>query len=124
MWRGRWSSAQCRPSPSGQTLLWPPGVGSEERRDFDEIQNLTNALLAECSHQLVEFRLLAGDVVSTEASLRQSKPAGWLVAPEGRQFDVAETRRRIKLDEIFFVLSHDEKSANLTFSKTIQLTTD
>ena len=91
-------------------------VGSEERRDFDEIQNPTDALLAECSHQLVEFRLLAGDAVSPEAALRQSKPAGWLVAPEGRQFDVAETRWRVKLDEIFLVLSHDEKSANLTIS--------
>ena len=71
-------------------------VGSEERRDFDEIQNPTDALLAECSHQLVKFCLLASVAVSPEAALRQSKPTGWLVAPEGRQFDVAETRWRVK----------------------------
>ena len=91
-------------------------VGSEERRDFNEIQNPTNALLVECSHQLVEFRLLAGDAMSTEVALRQSKPAGWLVAPEGRQFDVEETRWRVKLDEIFLLLSHVEKITNLTIS--------
>ena len=93
--------------------LW---VGSEERRDFYEVQTPTDALLAEGSHQLVEFCLLAADAVSPKTALRQSKPAGWLVAPEGRQFDVEETRWRVKLDEIFLLLSHVEKITNLTIS--------
>ena len=85
---------------------------------------MLSLLSAPTRHQLVEFCLLAGDAVSPEAALRQSKPTGRLVAPEGRQFDVAETRWRIKLDEIFLVFCHDEKSANSTISRTIQLTTN
>ena len=47
--------------------------------------------------------------MGAEAALGQGKPAGGLVTPEGRQFDVAEAWLRIKLDEILLVLfSHDK----------------
>ena len=89
-------------------------VGSEERRDFDEIQNPTDALLAECSHQLVEFRLLAGDAVSPEAALGQGKSAGRLVLPERRELDVMEARGSFKL--------YHCKSSSLMLEKSVNST--
>ena len=62
------------------------------------------------------FHLFADDAVGPEKALGQGKPAGGLVAPEGREFDVAKPRWRIKLDEVLLVVGHGEKSANLSIS--------
>ena len=61
-----------------------------------------------------------------EPALGQGKPAGGLVALEGGEFDVAEARRLVKLDEVLLVLGHGEKSANLSISikKVKIITTD
>ena len=65
---------------------------------------------------MVKLRLLTDDAVGAEAGFCQGEPAGGPVAPEGRDLDVAEARRLVKLNEILFVLGHGEKSANLSIS--------
>ena len=55
-----------------------------------------------------------------EPALGQGKPAGGLVAPEGREFDVAEARWRVKLDEVLLVVGHGENSANSSISMKLK----
>ena len=100
-------------------------VGVEQRRHLHQVQDSSNALLAESSHQLVELRLFADDAMGPETALRQGKPAGGLVTPEGWKFDVAEVRWRVKLDEVLLLVGHGEKSANSSISiKLKTVTTD
>ena len=87
-------------------------VGVEEGRHLHQVQNSPNTLLAEGPDHVVELRLLTADVVGAEAGLGQGEPAGGPVAPEGRELDVPEAGRLVKLDEVLLVLGHVEKSAN------------
>ena len=59
---------------------------------------------------MVELRLLTDVAMGAEAGFCQGKPAGGPVAPEGREFNVTEARRLIKLDEVLFELGHGEKN--------------
>ena len=63
---------------------------------------------------MVELRLLTDDAVGVEAGLGQGEPAGGPVAPEGRQLDVPEAGRLVKLDEVLLVLGHVEKIRELS----------
>ena len=65
---------------------------------------------------MVELRLLTDNAVGVEAGLCQGEPALGPVAPEGRDLDVSEAWRLVKLDEVLLVLGHGEKSANLSIS--------
>ena len=65
---------------------------------------------------MVELCLLTADVVGTEAGLSQGEPAGGPVAPEGRELDVPEAGRLVKLDEVLLVLGHGEKICELSIS--------
>ena len=95
-------------------------VWVEQRRHLHQVQDSSNALLAESSHQLVELCLFTDHAVGPEPALGQGKPAGGLVALEGGEFDVAEARRLVKLDEVLLVLGHGEKSANSSISKKLK----
>ena len=67
---------------------------------------------------MVELCLLTNDAVGAEAGFCQGQPADGPVASEGRDLDVAEARRLVKLNEVLLVLGHGEKSAN---SSTVSL---